>query len=86
MSFVGGEFTGSMRNWATYEKEGFAIFPVFKKLDYLLLNESPVHVFTDHLNLLFVFAPRVLVPEVYRHVIGKFQRWAMFLSNFDFVI
>lgn len=86
LGFLGGEFTGSERNWTTYEKEGFAIYRVFEKLDYMLMGEQPVHVFTDHRNLLFVFSPTALQPTIGRHVISKVQRWAMFLSRFDFSI
>eukprot|EP00171_Calliarthron_tuberculosum_P004595 IDg4595t1 len=86
LGFVGGEFTKAELNWSTFEKEGFAIFKTFEKLDYLLLGEQPVHVFTDHRNLLYVFAPCALVPTSPRHVVSKVQRWAMYLSRFDYAI
>ena len=42
--------------------------------------------FTDHRNLLFVFAPLALSPALGRHVVSKVQRWALFLSQFEYVI
>ena len=86
LGFVGGEFTKSELNWSTFEKEGYAIFKTFEKLDYLLLGEQPVHVFTDHRNLLYIFAPCALVPASARHVVSKVQRWAMYLSRFEYAI
>lgn len=86
LAFLGCEFQGSAKNWTTFEKEGFAIFQVFEKLNYLMMSEQPVHVFTDHRNLHFVFAPLVMLPNAGNHVVSKVQRWAMFLSRFSFSI
>ena len=40
------------------------------------------HIFTDHSNLLFVFAPLVVEPKLGRHIVSKVQRWALFLSPY----
>ena len=69
-----------------FEKEAFPIVNVFKKLDYLLLGMDDAHIFTDHRNLLFVFAPLVVEPKLRRHIVSKVQRWALFLSTFPYVI
>ena len=42
--------------------------------------------FTDHRNLLFVYALLAFEPALGRHVVSKVQRWALFLSRFDYVI
>lgn len=86
LAFLGGEFTGSSRHWTTYEKEGFAIFNVFQRLDYMMLGNQKVHIFIDHRNLLFVYAPPTLDPNLGRHVVSKVQRWAMYLSRFEYMI
>ena len=86
LAFLGGAFKGAGLDWSTFEKEGFAIFQTFQKLDYLFLRERPPHVFTDHPNLLFVFAPLALEPALGRHVVSEVQRWALFLSRFDYFI
>lgn len=64
-----------------FEQEGYAIFQTFDKVDYLLLNEQPVHVFTDHRNLLFVFALLTMEPTLGRHAVTKVQRWALFCRS-----
>ena len=52
----------------TFEKEAYAIYQVFKKLDYTLLTEEEIHLYTDYNNLLFVFNPPALDPTLSRHV------------------
>ncbi len=70
----------------TFEKEAFAIYQAFKILDYLFYDDAPAHVFTDHRNLLFAFAPPCCVPGLRRHTVGKVLRWALSLSKFPYVI
>lgn len=71
--FLGAQLTKCEREWSTFEKEGSAIFHVFSRLDYMLQRNSEINVFTDHINLLFVFAPSVLLPKVGQHEIAKVQ-------------
>lgn len=86
LAFLGAAFKGAELNWSTFEQEGFAIYQAFKRLDYLFYSDKPTHVFTDHRNLLFVFSPLVLEPALGRHVVNKVQRWALYLSQFPYVI
>ncbi len=48
LAFLGAEFKNAEVNWTTFEKEAFAIYQAFKKLDYLFYDDAPAHVFTDH--------------------------------------
>ena len=86
LAFLGSAFKGAARDWSTIEKEGFAIFQTFKKMDYILMGSASTHVHTDHRNLLFVFNPRALEPKLGRHVVSKLQRWALFLLQFEYCI
>lgn len=86
MAFLGGRFAGAQRNWSTYEKEGYDIVQTFGRLDYLFWGAMQTHVFTDHRNLLYVFAPLALRPNSPRHVLSKVHRWAIHLSRFEFFI
>ena len=86
LAFLGSEFKGAECGWTTFEKEAYAIFQTFEKLDYLLMSSKPCHVFTDHRNLLFVFAPLSLEPALGRHIVSKVQRWALYLSRFPYII
>lgn len=71
----------SEENWSTFEQKGYAIYQAFKKLDYVFYNDQPTHAFTDHRNLLFVFAQLALEPALGRQVVDKVQSWALFLSQ-----
>ena len=86
LAFLGAEFRKSEKNWTTYEKEAFAIYSTFKRLDYILFTDIPVRVHTDHRNLLFIFAPRMIEPQLGRHIVGKVQRWALYISIFNYEI
>ncbi len=70
----------------TYEKEAFEIFSVFEKLDYPFYNEGPAHIFTDHRNLMFVFAPLALELALGRQQVSEVQLWALYLPKFHYVI
>ena len=48
--------------------------------------EKDIRIFTDHRNLLFVFAPSTLEPSLGRHKVLKVLRWAVFLSKFMYRI
>ncbi len=86
LAFFGAELKERELRWTTYEKEAFAIFMVFEKLEYLFHRENPIHIFTDHRNLMFVFSPLSLEPSLGRAQVSKVQLWAMYLSRFDYAI
>ena len=64
LAFLGAEFKGAQCGWITFEKEGFAILDTFDKLGYILMGSQPTHIYTNHRNLLFVFAPLALEPAL----------------------
>lgn len=86
LAFQGSAFKGAELGWSTFEKEGYAIFQTFEKVDYFFFGSTPARIFSDHRNLLFVFVPIALEPRLGRHIISKVQRWALFLSRFEYVI
>ena len=86
LAFLSSSFKDSELHWSTFEKEGFAIYQTFQKLDYLLLGQKSAHLYTDHRNLLFVFNPLGMEPAIGRHIVNKVQRWALYLSRFHYTI
>jgi len=86
LAFLGSHFKGSELGWSIYEKEAYAIVMAFRKMDYALIAAENVSVFTDHRNLLYVFHPKALNPDVRVHVVRKVQRWALYLSQFSYNI
>lgn len=63
IAFIGSELLNCQRNWSTFEEEVYKIFRLFGKMDYILLEEQLVHIFTYHRNV-FCFAPLALEPTV----------------------
>ena len=86
LAFLSSSFKKSELNWSTFEKEAFAIYQTFKKLDYMFACEELIHIFTDHRILLFVYHPRALHPLLGRHIISKALRWGLFLARFLYII
>ncbi len=86
LAFLISAFKSAQLRWSTFEKEAYAIYQVFTRLDYLSFTESPVHISTDHRNLLFVFSPHALEPALGRNVVSKVQSWALHLSKYQHVI
>ena len=72
LAFLGSSFKDAQLHWTTFEKEAYAIFQTFEKLDYLFQGHQRTLVFTDHRNLLFIFGPLSLKPALGRHVVSKF--------------
>lgn len=83
LAFLGSAFKGAERNWSNFDQEAYEIFQVFENFDYLFMEEQSFRGFTDHRNLLFVFAPHALEPVLGRHIASKIWRWTLFLSRFD---
>lgn len=59
LAFLRGTLAGTQETWSTYE-ETFAIVKDFGRTEYILWGLNQVKIYTDHRNLLFVFAPLVL--------------------------
>jgi len=86
LAFVSAAFKDTESRWTMFEKEGYPIYQVFKKMDYLFITEENVRLYTDHRNLLFVFSPLSFEPSLGRHAVSKVLRWALYLSRFSYVI
>jgi len=82
LGFCGHKFSGSELNWSIVEKEEFAIVDALNKLDYLLMNDRPFHLFVDHKNLIQIFSPS----SVSKPVAQKLQCWALEIQKFNYLI
>lgn len=86
IAFVSGSFRGSSARWTMPEKESYAIIQSVIRLAHILVAANEFSVFTDHKNILFMFAPHKFNTNVARHVVHKVQRWAIRLSEFNFTV
>jgi RNase H-like domain found in reverse transcriptase len=57
LAFLSGELKGAQQRWKVPEKEGIAIVDTVTKVDYLLLSHEEFSIFSDHLNLTFIYNP-----------------------------
>lgn len=55
-------------------------------MDHVLCGPNSVKIFTEHRNLLHVFAQLALFPNSPRYVLSKVYCWAILLSRFHLVI
>lgn len=82
--FIGVDFTGAQEHWSTYEREEFWVMEAFRRLNYLIFFafEDSTVVYSDDLNLLFIFHSVEIEPKIGRYKVLKVVRWALFLSDF----
>ena len=82
LGFVGHRFNGSELNWATIDKEAFAIKDTLKKLSYLLHMPTPFHLYTDHRNLLHMYNPLKCAKQSAERLI----RWGIEIRDYNYLI
>ncbi|KAE9026859.1 hypothetical protein PR001_g12099, partial [Phytophthora rubi] len=80
---MSGTFHGASRNWSVIEKEGYPIVRACSELDYLLIRDKGFKMFTDHRNLIYIFAPG---SEIKKHIRGKLLRWSLKLNEYNYEI
>ncbi|KAE9296720.1 hypothetical protein PF008_g23924 [Phytophthora fragariae] len=80
---VSGTFKGAAQHWSVSKKEAFPIIKAATDLDYLLIRSKGSRLYSDHRNLIFIFAPG---DEIKKHVRGKLQRWSLKLNELRYTI
>ncbi|KAG6574672.1 DNA/RNA polymerase [Phytophthora cinnamomi] len=86
LAFLSGRFVGASSRWPTIEKEAYAIVEATRRLEYLLLRPGGFRLYTDHRNLVYIFAPYGPDTAMARYQADKLQRWALSLLSFTYVI
>ncbi|KAE8967332.1 hypothetical protein PR001_g28136, partial [Phytophthora rubi] len=80
---MSGTFKGASQHWGVTEKEAYPIITAATDLDYLLIRSKGFRLYSDHRNLIFLFAPS---EEIKKHVRGKLQRWSLKLTELRYTI
>lgn len=70
------------RNYSTIDREALAIHFAVKKFEQYVLGKH-FSILTDHKPLVAIFGSRKGIPNM---AASRLQRWAIYLSNFDFSI
>lgn len=84
LSFLSGRFDDTQLRWSTLEKEAYAIMASIDRMHWLASGSEGFDLFTDHNNLIFIFDPTSLVPDLTVAAIRKVIRWAVRLSMYAF--
>jgi hypothetical protein len=84
LACVSGAFTDAAASWPIIEKEAYALVQTVVKHDYILLGGDTFDLWTDHKNLVYVFAPSMVNPSVRRYTSQKLERWAMQLAGYTY--
>ena len=78
-----GTYKGPQLKWTVMEREAYPIARSCQTLDYLLMRPRGFRLYTDHKNLIHIFAPG---EEWKAHTRGKLLRWAEYIGCYRYVI
>lgn len=85
LSFLSGRFNNTQYGWSTLEKEAFAILASLERMHWLAATPSGFDLYTDHNNLIFIFDPLSLMPDLSQTAVRKVLRWAVRMSIYNYV-
>ena len=85
LAFLSGHFNPTQKRWSTIEKEAFAIMMCTEKMHWLASEPTGFDLYTDHNNLIFLFDPQAIQPDLSQTAIRKVLRWAVRLSAYNYV-
>ena len=80
-----GEFKRSEINWSTIEKESYPIIQALKEWRDILMSPQGFRIYSDHENLVSLFKPEALNPELSKSALDKVYRWLYSLSSFRII-
>ena len=84
LAFLSGRFNDVQLRWSTIEKESFAIIASVKRLHWLLAPPEGFDIYTDHNNLIFIFDPLHVLPDLFQSSVKKVLRLAVMLSLYNY--
>lgn len=84
LSFLSARFNMTQQGWSTVEKEAFAVLNTLDRMHWLVTNPDGFDLYTDHNNLIFLFDPLSVVPDLSQTSLRKVLRWAVRLSIYQY--
>ena len=84
LAFLSGHFTPTQLRWSTIEKEAFSVMATIERMHWLASSPAGFDLFTDHNNLIFIFDPLSLSPDLSQTSIRKVVRWAVRLCAYNY--
>lgn len=82
IAFASKTLSPSQQNYSTIDREALAIYFGVNKYEHYLLGR-PFIIQSDHKPLITIFGEKKGIPAM---AASRLQRWAIYLSNFDFKI
>ena len=84
LAFLSGRFNATQLGWSVLEKEAFAVLHTLDRMHWLVTNPDGFDLYTDHNNLIFLFDPLSVVPDMSQTTLRKVLRWAVRLSLYQY--
>lgn len=87
LAFRSGTFTASALNWATVDKEAYAILDALRANQHILcVTRHPIQIHTDHRNLAFLLKPNAAPSDITVPRKSRLERWALMMQQFNYEI
>jgi len=84
LAFLSGRFSSTQLGWSTLEKEAYAVLASLQRMHWLAATPNGFDLYTDHNNLIFLFDPLSVVPDLSQTTLRKVLRWAVWLSMYNY--
>lgn len=84
LAFLSRRFNNTQFGWATIEKEGYAVIETLEHMHWLRATPDGFDLYTDHNNLIFLFNPLSVVPDLSQTSLREIHRWAVHLSVYNY--
>lgn len=84
LGFLSGRFDTIQLGWSTLEKEAYAVLANLTRMHWLAATPNGFDLYTDHNNLIFLFDPLSVVPDLSQTTLRKVLRWAVRLSMYRY--
>lgn len=83
LGFLSGRFNLTQLGWSVLEKKAYAVLSLFSRMHWLTATSPGFDFFMDHDNLVFLFDPLSIVPDISQTALRKVLRWAVRLSIYS---
>lgn len=84
LAFLSGRFDTTKLGWSILEKEAYAVLATLERMHSLVTTPDGFDLYTDHNNLIFLFDPLTVVPDLSQTSLRKVLRWAVRLSIYRY--
>ena len=83
---LSGKFTSASANWHISEKEAYGIYRAATDVEWLMHPAKPLHIYTDHRNLLKLFNPKFVDSTIKKPAASRLLRWSLSLLGCNYQI